>query len=568
MKILQNDGIRKISKLSFSTPSSPSLKVQSKELTTNLLLSRINLRNNSAQNISSLKDSTFHQNDLKKKVERERFVSLTTQHFRSKRDVNVSSTRNRTEEENRRNRANEIQKDFLDLLNTVRELDQLGRLKRLYLTLLLNLLDLFDRSGLSDLCNDSIINIKYDDEYKVWNNFSIFYKNKVYDYTEYRVLNDSIKICNSTDNFVKSIWIFRSLPSVMMKIMTFFNSCTVTSSTVTLHHGQYTVLKDFRVSILVAKQVITRHDYVVIGGQPIICKEKLNKKTVYLIHEIILVCASLLSYICLSLLFVVYGMLPELRTLPGLNLMSLSFSFLLWQTWAIAAFSLAFREIEMNSVLCAWEGITLLFISFCIFTNSAVNMYHVKKTFCCNTLATSREKKWKTFLKYSFFSWGIPVTSMIVCILLEKLDVSRFSVNVYGYCVGDQPDLLRIFYGLSFFLLFVYIIESFCTSVYRLRQKFKASNSIAQASNNARSRNSLIVSLKLFSATAITFWLPVIIAVATDPNVHVKTALFTLTQLTGFYIGVAFVFTKKNYKLLKKKCFRAKTKPSDENVAP
>jgi hypothetical protein len=60
------------------------------------------------------------------------------------------------------------------------------------------------------MCNDSIINVKYDDEYEVWTDFSILYKNKVYDYTEYRVLNDGIKICNSTDNFVRNIWKVRN----------------------------------------------------------------------------------------------------------------------------------------------------------------------------------------------------------------------------------------------------------------------------------------------------------------------------------------------------------------------
>jgi hypothetical protein len=60
------------------------------------------------------------------------------------------------------------------------------------------------------MCNDSIINIKYDDEYKVRTDFSILHKNKVYDYTEYRVLNDGIKICNSTDNDVRNIWKVRN----------------------------------------------------------------------------------------------------------------------------------------------------------------------------------------------------------------------------------------------------------------------------------------------------------------------------------------------------------------------
>jgi hypothetical protein len=52
------------------------------------------------------------------------------------------------------------------------------------------------------MCNDSIINIIHDHEYKVRTDFSILYKNQAYDYTEYRVLNDGIKICNSTDNYI------------------------------------------------------------------------------------------------------------------------------------------------------------------------------------------------------------------------------------------------------------------------------------------------------------------------------------------------------------------------------
>jgi hypothetical protein len=41
----------------------------------------------------------------------------------------------------------------------------------------------------------------------------------------------------------------------------------------------------------------------------------------------------------------------------------------------------------------------------------------------------------------------------------------------------------------------------------------------------------------------------------------IKTALFTVAFLTGVYIGIAFVFTRKKYSLLKKKYFPAKKKP-------
>ena len=58
------------------------------------------------------------------------------------------------------------------------------------------------------LCKDSLIKIKFDDQYKVRKNFAILFKNKVYRYMEYRVLHldDSIDICNSTDHYVRYVW--------------------------------------------------------------------------------------------------------------------------------------------------------------------------------------------------------------------------------------------------------------------------------------------------------------------------------------------------------------------------
>jgi hypothetical protein len=42
---------------------------------------------------------------------------------------------------------------------------------------------------------------------------------------------------------------------------------------------------------------------------------------------------------------------------------------------------------------------------------------------------------------------------------------------------------------------------------------------------------------------------------------NINAAFFTVASLTGVYIGIAFVFTRKNYRLLKKKYFPAKKKP-------
>ena len=153
MKALRYERIQKSPVLPTSSPSE--VNVPRKASTSISHSNETKWQNNASKNISSLENQFFHQNALRETAKRETFASLTTRHLRSRREIDSKSE--------------------------------------------------YTQEDLS-MCNDSIINIKYDDEYKVRADFSILYKNKVYDYTEYQVLNDSIKICNSTDNYVRNIW--------------------------------------------------------------------------------------------------------------------------------------------------------------------------------------------------------------------------------------------------------------------------------------------------------------------------------------------------------------------------
>ncbi len=408
------------------------------------------------------------------------------------------------------------------------------------------------------MCDDSIININYNDEYKVWTDFSILYKNKMYDYTEYRVLNDGVKICNSTDNDVRNIW---KLRTVWVKARRHYKSCRKPILERELPQEEYAVLKDFRILIFEPKQIISKYDYGVFEGRFIICLEKLLPLlSLYLIKEIYIafLCALVFSLISLLLLLIVYCMLPELRTLPGLNLMSLSFAFLLLLIHVVAIFALVLHTGKPLELLCNLNTVISTFITYTILTNAAVNVYHLKKTFCGNTLVKSDESKWKRFLKYSLFSWGVPVIITIVYGVLIEVGVLR-----YGCVIGNNiPDWLVVVedYGVpGCFMLF--IIVMFIFTAYQIRKKLRASNSIAQKSNIVKNRNNFVMLLKLSTVTAISFF-PLIFPLSSlSSNRYILITLFTVTFLSGFYIGIAFVFTKKNYRLLKKKYFPAKKTP-------
>ena len=294
-------------------------------------------------------------------------------------------------------------------------------------------------------------------------------------------------------------------------------------------------------------------------------------------------------------------MLPELRTLPGLNLMSLSFAFLLWQTYLVAFLSLYSRVGKLLKTPCDRLFITTKFITYSILMNAAVNIYHLRKTFCGNTLVKADVNKWKRFFRYSLFSWGIPVIITIVYIILVKVDALRFDEHVvfikkdglrfderivFGKGMAKENDI-RVYqhitedcisgritpnwsaaidvYGFQGCLV-LYVLVMFFFTAYRIRQKLKASSSIAQKSNIAKNHKFVIL-LKLSTTTALSYWFPLFISEIVDFNFDIKIALYTVTLLTGAYIGIGFSFTRRNYTLLKKKYSPAKHK-SVSKIAP
>lgn len=417
------------------------------------------------------------------------------------------------------------------------------------------------------VCCDSVFRIGYDDDYKVLKDFSLLYKAKTYYYTEYRVLKDSIKICNSTSNIVRNIWNHRNF---WVKMSMHYKSCNTPIFYYALEQKEYTVLKDFRVFIFAKKQLIQRFDYGVAYSKLLICVEKIAAGSLhYLRARLIMIapfCALGLSTISLLLLLAVYFMLPELRTLPGLNLMSLSFAYLLWLTSHIILNSLHLRVGTLLNLPCATISITETSITYCILSNAAVNVYHLKKTFSRNVLVRSDVNKFKTFLKYCIFSWGSPIMITIGYIILVKTEVFRFyqtvkinthkkveicqDHNIPAWLVSVMAYVLP-----SCFVL--YIIVMFIFTAYQIHKKLKASNTIAQKSNLLKTRKSFVLLLKLSTTTAVFWSIPFIVIqhVLYKFDNAISVALLCVMLLNGVYVAVAFVFTRKNYQLFKKKYF-------------
>ena len=292
--------------------------------------------------------------------------------------------------------------------------------------------------------------------------------------------------------------------------------------------------------------------------------------------------------------------------------------------------------------------------------NAAVNIYHLRQTFCGITpMKSEKLNKGRKFLKYSIFSWGIPVGVAIFYIVLVKTQALQFNQddtsvkgdvqsslrfnqrielddedtkgyilnvkphtkifvtkNVAAYVrqaqefqhekkpnisinqdepqskrfykrvvLGNENNNARIYkhitgdcingritpswtsavdvYGIQGCLM-LYIAVAFIITAYQIRQKLKAGQSIARNSN-VRHRKFVLL-MKLSTTTALSYWFPLFLSEMIDFNFDVKIALYTVTLLTGAYIGIAFGFTRRNYQLLKKKYFPVKEGPISNRV--
>ena len=101
----------------------------------------------------------------------------------------------------------------------------------------------------------------------------------------------------------------------------------------------------------------------------------------------------------------------------------------MWLTCLAFFYFLYVRVGKIFKVPRARLEIAARFTMNCIFTNAAVNIYHLRKSFYRNTLAKS-DVKWKTFLKYSLFSWGFPTILSLIYIVLASKDVLRFEESI------------------------------------------------------------------------------------------------------------------------------------------
>ena len=248
-----------------------------------------------------------------------------------------------------------------------------------------------------------------------------------------------------------------------------------------------------------------------------------------------------ISISCLALLLITYSLFQELRSVPGLNLMNLSFPTLLSHLiWLIGTSHYA--GTKTCEVLAIFEHYFLL-VSF---VAMSLISFHSCRVFAQPIVGRTVNKSRRGFIKYLVFVWLTPAIFVAICVVLDETDT--LLVNYGTRCWLGTKNAKLFLFLLPLAMLLIYNICTFIHTAISLsrHEENRTTLQLKQGKQN------LLICVKL--ATLVGFpWLFMFFLVL-FPDVEAFEYLFVIfVCLQGLYIGLAFLFTKKVLKLYKER---------------
>ena len=341
-------------------------------------------------------------------------------------------------------------------------------------------------------CHDGAFVTLYEHEYFVYKNLTIFHyqTNRTFNFGEYQIIEGRSLNGTNTDIFQNASFPRNSVIAICLPFRKTFNTTEKI-------------------------KVVTKSD------------------TGYPLRILTLICFSI-SILFLFILLVTYWMFNELRTLPGLNLVSLVVSMLLSQViWLVGTAQF------INTKTCEVLGIIEHYLFLVAFMAMSVISYHSCIVFS-RPFGRSSNNIRAQFVKYSSIAWISPAIFIAVCVTLDQTEAT---FHIYGTtCWLSTGKAVLYLFILPATVIMLFNIVTFIKTTLAL-----CYNKDTQILQRDRKQN-LIVCIKL--ATLVGFpWLFAFFGVI-FPDAEAFEYLFVgFACLQGFYMGVAFVCNKKTIQL-------------------
>ncbi|OWF39941.1 uncharacterized protein LOC110464396 [Mizuhopecten yessoensis] len=246
-----------------------------------------------------------------------------------------------------------------------------------------------------------------------------------------------------------------------------------------------------------------------------------------------LVC-NVISLVCLFLTFITYCVFPAMRSLPGMNNMSLVFAMFFAQLLFQCGF-----YITSAPTLCIVFGVLIHIFWLSTFGCMNVCSFHMYSVFAGDMMAGRLSAwNWKRRISlYILYSYGLSAAIVFINIIVVYLTSHD---NNIGY--GETRCFISN--NVSFYLTFLAPVLIICFSnvYFFIKTAIQIKNSPKVDSTKER-RNQYVIYVKLFSVTGITW---ILLVVDTLFPVSVFSFLVTIaTACQGLFVLASFVLNRR-----------------------
>lgn len=320
----------------------------------------------------------------------------------------------------------------------------------------------------------------------------------------------------------------------------------LTCPLVTLKNDEFVVESRDRIKLLPSNVVLSfQHFRISENGSYQTCIRNtyiplaINDSDIFSPLSILTGSCIMLSLVCLFLTFVTYSLFDNLRTIPGINSMNLIATLFFLQLLILTRKYYFIAGTSLKVLLLVLTHYILL----CVFFWLNAISYHMFCVFTERLIGISREEKWKIVLKYTIYSYALPLFIVLVNVIFFVISSSG---QRFGY--GENETLVddKISYVLTFILPLSIICMAnfgfFSATVF----KIKSNPKIERQDQN---RLHFVCFVKLFVLTGLT-WAFQIVDSFLELSI-LSYAVAVLNGLQGFFLFLSYVCNARVWRMYK-----------------
>ena len=252
------------------------------------------------------------------------------------------------------------------------------------------------------------------------------------------------------------------------------------------------------------------------------------------IHDLVL---SILSNIGLSLsifslvlYLLTYCLFSELRTLPGINVMNLSFSLLLLQSvW----FSTSQTRVQ---ILCTFIAAFIHYLALVSFTWMSIIAFDTWRAFSNTRMRQQQRSRKAKILRFMAIGWIPALIFVIICVVLDQTQVFNIGYGGEKSCFIQNSSASMFLLGIPVAISIAFNGFFFVKTVLIIRKITKQTQAVACQSRNQRNFQ---LYARLAAITGFT-WIFGFLGFLISEYLLYPFVVFTTLQ--GVYIAAVYVF--------------------------